>query len=72
MKIGRGRYVQEPENQAHKAEKPLESGWDHEKSDKDNGYLTGFLEKPSIMRISLTTLRMQTVMLSGREGVTLL
>ena len=57
MKIGRGRYAQKPENQAHNAKKPQESEWDHEKSGKDNGYLTGLLEKSSIMRRSLIKLK---------------
>ena len=54
MKVGRERCVQIPGNHAHNAEILQKSEPEHEKSGKGNDHLTGFLEKSSIMRMSLT------------------
>ena len=57
MKVGRERCVQIPENQTHNAEILQKSEPEHEKSGKENDHLTRFLEKSSIMRMSLITHR---------------
>ena len=48
------RYARKSENHAHNAKNPQELGWDNKKSGKVRDYLTGSLEKSSIMRISLS------------------
>jgi len=53
MKVGRERCVQKPGNHAHNAEILKKPKPEHEKSGKENDRLTGFLEKSSIMRMSL-------------------
>ena len=53
MKVGRERCVQKPGNHAHNAEILKKPEPEHEKSGEENDHLTGFLEKSSIMRMSL-------------------
>lgn len=53
MKVGRERYARKAENHAHNTEIPQKLELNQGKSGKDCGYLTGFLEKSSITRISL-------------------